>query len=64
MKALTKQQAKTISSLFNSITVWNIAIDRTDSNHEDVIKFMRWHDEVAEELAELGISVSRYNCPL
>jgi hypothetical protein len=64
MKALTKQQAKTISSLFNSITVWNIAIDRTDSNHEDVIKFMRWHDEVADELAELGISVSRYNCTL
>lgn len=62
MKALTKTQAKTISELINSLTVWNTSVQRSDDN-DQVLRAMKWHDEVADELATLGIDVVRFNHP-
>jgi hypothetical protein len=59
---LTNSQAKQISELINSLTVWNSAIQR-NTNTEEVIEMMGWHDEVADKLEALGIDVVRYKHP-
>ena len=63
MKAINKQQAKTISELINSLTIWMLAVERNNSNHEQTVQYMIWHDQYADKLEEHGISVVRYNHP-
>ena len=61
--AITKKDAKAIGELINSLTVWNTAVQRND-DHNEVLKFMKWHDEVANELMErFGIDAVRFNHP-
>ena len=63
MKALSKAQAEHISSLINSLTIWAMAVERNTNSDDQTIQYMTWHDQYADKLAELGISVARYNHP-
>ena len=61
MQKLTTAQAEKISQLINSLTIWAMAVERSDNNAEQTIQYMTWHDQYADALAEFGISVARYN---
>lgn len=60
MKKLNKDQAKKISQLINSLTVWAMATQRAENNEQKLQQYMTWHDEVADKLAEFGINVATY----
>jgi hypothetical protein len=60
---ISKQNAKEISELINTLTVWNSAIER-NKNPDEVIQMMGWHEEVADQLMnDFGIDVVRYKLP-
>ncbi len=61
MARLNKQEAEKVSQLINSLTTWMLMIERGDNSAEQNIQYMTWHDQFADELAEFGISVARYN---
>ena len=63
MEALTKEQGEAIGSLINSLTIWALAVERRDNTDEQSIQYMKWHDQYADKLEELGISVARYRLP-
>lgn len=58
---LSKAQAEQISSLINSLTLWAMAVERNSNTPEQTIQYMTWHDQFADKLEELGISVAKYN---
>lgn len=64
MEALKKEQAEQISSLINSLTIWALAVERSNNTDEQSIQYMTWHDQYADKLAEFGISVARYSFPV
>lgn len=63
MQPLTKKQAETIGALINSLTIWAMAVERNDNTDAQTIQYMEWHDQYADKLEELGISVAKYKFP-
>jgi hypothetical protein len=57
---LPKAQAEKISQLVNSLTIWAMATERADSTDQQIEQYMKWHDEIADKLAEYGINVATY----
>lgn len=60
---LNKKDAEKISQLINSLTIWAMAVERSDNSDDQTIQYMTWHDQYAEELSKFGISVATYKFP-
>jgi hypothetical protein len=61
MEKLNATQAQTVSDLIRGLSIWLQAVDKPDNTNEQTIQYMKWHDQYADELIELGIAVAKYN---
>lgn len=62
--ALTKKQAKEISELVNSVSLYcGLVYEKSakeNCDHAQVQQYMRWHDEACDDLINMGIMVNKF----
>jgi hypothetical protein len=62
---MTTEEAEKISKLINTIVVWDGVVQRMIAarqyDHDRYTSAVRWHNQAADELIEMGINVVKFN---